>query len=625
MATVTRAARGLARALFGGALFVGGFASAQAAAPTVAKMLEYAPRQEARITTPTAAEQAGCKVELVKAGAGSGWALKDGSGKMLRRFFSSNGRSVDTWSYYKDGAEVYRESDTTGSGKPDQYRWLNAGGSKWGVDLDKDGAIDAWKVISPEELSQEALRALATKNLARLRALLITDQDLQALGLPAEMADAIKDRRKDIKARFEATIAKLTKLSDKAVWLHLETGAPELLPADQTGAKADVIQHPRGTVLFESGGANEWFQVGKLVLVNGAWKAIDAPTAGASVEERGDGKAVDLAQDPKLQKLIEELTALDKKPVGTGADAVKHHLGRADVLEKIIAAVKAAERDPWVRQVADSLSSAVQAGTSLDSTAGTRLASLEKQLKQYMPAGHTLTGYVVFRRMQAEYSVKLAAAKEKEFDKVQKEWVDNLTAFVKAYPKAEDTPDAMLQLGMVSEFLDKEVEAKNWYGQLARDFADRPQGAKAAGAVRRLDLKGQTMRLAGPTLADGNTPYDIDQLRGKVVVVYYWASWNGQAASDFGKLKALAQANKDVAIVTVNLDTTAEEAKAFVAKHSPVGTHLYQKGGLDGPLATQYGVMVLPSVFIVGADGKCANRAGQIGTLEDEVKKVVKK
>src|SRR5207245_7871750 len=54
---------------------------------------------------------------------------------------------IDVWSYYKDGKEVYREIDSTFTGKPDQYRWFNDGGAKWGVDETKDGKIKFWKVI----------------------------------------------------------------------------------------------------------------------------------------------------------------------------------------------------------------------------------------------------------------------------------------------------------------------------------------------------------------------------------------------------------------------------------------------------------------------------------------------
>src|SRR5262249_28760449 len=160
---------------------------------------------------------------------------------------------------------------------------------------------------------------------------------------------------------------------------------------------------------------------------------------------------------PQVQKLVEELTKHDKKtPPSSGPEAVKHHLDRADILEKIVAAVKAQERDPWIRQVADSLASAAQASAT-DTVASKRMATLEGQLVKAVP-GTNLTAYVSFRAMQADYSRQLSL-NPKKFEDVQKAWLEKLTSFVKTYQKAEDTPDAMLQLGMVCEFLGKDVEA----------------------------------------------------------------------------------------------------------------------------------------------------------------------
>lgn len=612
--------RCFARFLLGGTCVFAGARVLAADAPPVAKMLGYQPRHDVAITTPAPAEHASCKVELVKGKVGTGWALKDGQGNLVRRFSSTDGRNIDNYSYFKDGVEVYREVVSTGAKAPDQFRWLNAGGSKWGVDEDKNGTIDAWKAISAEEVSQEVLNALATRNVQKLEACMITEEDMRTLGLPTEMVEDLKAKRKGVKAKFDATLAKLTKLTDKATWLHLETGAPQCLPADQTGARADLVRHARATVLFDAAGSSDWFQLGTLILVGNAWKVTDAPTVGAATsDDKSD--VMDIGKDPKLQAMVEKLTELDKKAVGaSGAAAVKHHLDRADILEQIVAAVKPTERDPWIRQVADSLSSAMQATSKGDATASGRLTSLEKQLTQHV-AGSSLTGYVVFRRLQAEYAVKLTED-PKKFQDVQKDWLDKLTAFVKAYPKAEDTPDAILQLGMVCEVLGKEVEAKNWYAQLAKTFADKPQAAKGAGAALRLDLEGQPVTLTGPLLADGNKTASLEQMRGKTAVVYYWASWNAQAAGDFAKLKALVEGSKgEVALLCVNLDNTPEEAKAFLAKNPLPGTHLHQAGGVDSKLATQYGIMGLPTTFVVGKDGKCLSKSAQVSTLEEEIKK----
>jgi hypothetical protein len=193
---------------------------------------------------------------------------------------------------------------------------------------------------------------------------------------------------------------------------------------------------------------------------------------------------------------------------------------------------------------------------------------------------------------------------------------------VQTYPHAEDTADALMQLGMVSEFVGKEGEAKKWYQVLAKDFADKPTATKALGCIRRLELDGKEFKLAAPNLLSPTEAFDLDQKRGKLVAVYYWASWNNASVGDFAKLKLLLDTYKDLTLVTVNLDTTAEEAKAFLARSPAPGTHVFQPGGLDSPLATQYGVMGLPSVFLIGKDGKVISRTVQVTNLEDEVKKV---
>jgi thiol-disulfide isomerase/thioredoxin len=609
---------------------------AAAATPTAAQILNFKPRQQGvNYSTPAADKQDSCKVELVKGQQGSsGWVLKDEEGNLLRRFFDSNGdKRIDVWAYYKDGVEVYAEIDTTFSGKPDQYRWFNAGGSKWGVDENKDGRIDSWKVISPEEVSQEILQALISRDFARLQPLMLTDAELKALDLPPDQANRIREQLKAAPEKFQETASKLTKLSPKAAWIHLETVAPQCVAPEGSAGRAEVVKHPRGTLLYDNGGSSDWIQTGEMYQVGSAWRLVSAPTPGASAPESANNKggSVSLDDNPELQRLIAELTELDKTvpPPNAGGSSspalAQHHLKRADILESIVAKVKPGDRDPWIRQVADSLSTAAQSDPS-NTVSMTRLLSLEQQLAKALPAGHALTAYVSYREMQADYSRGLPPhGKETNFNKIQEAWLARLAKFIQAFPKGEDTPDALLQAGMVSEFLNKEVEAKNWYKQLKDNFADKPQARKAEGSIARLDLEGKSLVLSGPTLTDPNITFDIDQKRGKVVVVYYWASWNNQCTSDFAKLKGMLDTHAGkLDLVCVNLDNTLDEARRYLQSNPAPGTHLHQDGGLESKLATDYGIQVLPTIFVAGKDGKVVNRNAQIANLEDEIKKLVK-
>ena len=74
---------------------------------------------------------ASCKIETVYNAQKKaiGYALRDGQGKLLRRFADADGKGgMDQWSYYQDGFEVYRETDLNNDRGPDECRWLKPRG-----------------------------------------------------------------------------------------------------------------------------------------------------------------------------------------------------------------------------------------------------------------------------------------------------------------------------------------------------------------------------------------------------------------------------------------------------------------------------------------------------------------
>jgi hypothetical protein len=593
----------------------------------------YRPRQNGVVyTTPTPQEQEKCRVELLKGADGSsasGWLLRDPQGRPLRRFFDSNGdRHIDVWSYYLEGVEVYRERSTKFDKVVDEYRWLNTGGMKCGVSTKGDGKIDFWRMISAEEVSQEILQAIVNKDSDRLKALWITDTEIKALELPDAEVARLRELQAQAQNKFMATANKLA-LTAQVHWERLEASTPQCLPADSSGSKRDMIKYLRSTILYEHNGKHDWLQTGEMIQVGLAWRLVDAPVPGMPTEGTSN-ETVAGAGDPALQPLIEELRRLDADapkvsdatPTANPAVA-RYHLQRATLLQKLLAKVsKSEDRDSWVRQVADSLSAAAQASSPEDKTAYNRLVELAQQTVKAQP-GSALAAYVTFREMSADYAAKLAKVGP-DFAKIQEAWLVRLAKFVQDYPSAEDTPDALLQLGMVSEFLGKEIEAKKWYQQLAMNFADKkPLSEKAAGALRRLDIEGKNFELAGATV-DGKS-FDCSSLRGKVIVVYYWASYTQQSVGDFARFKVLlnSYAGKGVELVSINLDSAPPEAGAPDRSTIP-GIQLAHSAGLDSPLATQYGIMALPTMFLVNKDGKVVSRTVQLATLEEEIKKLLK-
>ena len=133
-------------------------------APSADLAFSFKPVQKnVEYETPPKADFPKCQIKVERKGKISGWVVTGPAGQTLRRFLDTNGDNlVDQWRYYLHGLEVYRDVDANFNNKVDNSRWLNTGGSRWGLDTNEDGRIDEWKVISAQEASREAFEAMKT-------------------------------------------------------------------------------------------------------------------------------------------------------------------------------------------------------------------------------------------------------------------------------------------------------------------------------------------------------------------------------------------------------------------------------------------------------------------------------
>ena len=612
---------------------LGGACTGTARAQTATQILGRAPVQAGVIVaTPTGADLAACKVEQMAWPAGKngvapkGVVVTDGAGKKLRQFIdTAGGTKYNIFSYYVDGVESYREMDANANGKPDQYRWLGVNGSKWGADANEDGTVDTWYTISPEEASQELFAAVQGRNPARLQALLVKEDELKSLNLPAAEIAKLKARVEKAGQRLGATVDGL-KLTDKAKFVYSNFGAPQATPADSFGGTEDLLQHRSGTILIDKGDGKsmELFQTGDLLLVGRAWKLIDGPgTGGSSFEEPNQGNGLEVPDNVKPEAA--ELGQV--KPPANGADMARYHADRAAILEKIVAKTTGSMQTPWLKQLVDAYQGVVESDP-------TRKAEFER-LKAWKDAIFVVEGtteskpYVLFRLISADFAAQSHNAKGPAVLKAQNWYREQLEAFVKDHGKSADAPEGLMRLATASEFSgnkDGELTAKVWYEKLAKDFPEHQHAAKATGAVLRLSSEGQPFQLVGTTL-DGKA-FTQAALAGKPTVVFYWASW-AVSADDLKPLVDLTKLHgAKLNIVTVCLDDEATKADAVKALQTVglAGIHLHSPGGLDGsPLAKSYGIQMIPHMFLLDNAGKVANRNAQGGPgLKDDVEKLMK-
>jgi len=110
---------------------------------------------------------------------------------------------------------------------------------------------------------------------------------------------------------------------------------------------------------------------------------------------------------------------------------------------------------------------------------------------------------------------------------------------------------------------------------------------------------------------DGN-PVRLDDLRGRPVIVNFWASWCPPCVEEFPLLRDAAERHADqrLAIVGIVYRDNSEAARAFMQQMGAEWPAAMDPGE---EVAERYAIFGPPESFFIGSDGVIAGR--QIGQL----------
>ncbi len=162
--------------------------------------------------------------------------------------------------------------------------------------------------------------------------------------------------------------------------------------------------------------------------------------------------------------------------------------------------------------------------------------------------------------------------------------------------------------------------------KLVKEHPKDPVAKQIVQSRRRADAPGPQVGKpfeAELTKVDGTKLTLPKDLLGKVVVVDFWATWCGPCVGEIPHMKEVYAKYKDkgVEFVGISLDRPDSKDKllAFVKANGLGWIQTYSGKYWNDPTARKYGVSGIPSIWVVGKDGKVVTskaRADLEGTLD---------
>ncbi len=601
-----------------------------AAAPNqIQQALSLAPIQKGQVeySTPAAGDFAQCKIQKIKDENQTGIRVVDPNGLTLREFiFAPESNSICQWRYFRDGIEVYRDIDSNGNKKADNYRWFNTAGTRWGVDPNEDGVIDSWNVISAEEVSAELVAALATGDQARFLRVMPTGAELTALGVGEAKLARLKEKALAAPKNFAQAVQNKL-VPEGARWSQFSAIAPSTFPFGTEGSTKDVDYYENAVCTVDAGGREIQMDIGTLIRVGKTWRALDCPqiiTAETMNDLASSRVFIPGALIPKGpgggdggDDLIAELDKIDQQisEAATSAQLAALHAKRADVLQRM-ADSRPEEQGQWLRSMADSISGAIQQGVYPDGVA--RLEALFNSLKE-SGDDKNLEAYVKFRLMTCEYSQQMSST---VWIQAHAKWLSDLEDFISSYPDSPDTAEAIFQLAMENENSGDDAKALERYNEVVTKFPNSSSATKANGAKTRLQCVGKPLPLVGQLLdGEKGRVLNLANLKGRVTIVYFWTTWMQDPDKEADKIKEILAKNqgKTLTVVGVCLDSDPKAATQFLQKNKITWYQMYEQGGMDSKPANQLGIFSVPTIMVIGKDGNVISRNVALPELEGVV------
>jgi peroxiredoxin len=208
------------------------------------------------------------------------------------------------------------------------------------------------------------------------------------------------------------------------------------------------------------------------------------------------------------------------------------------------------------------------------------------------------------------------------------EYVRQATQYAKNFPK--DTPRSVPMLFNAANLCEQrgfKKPALKTYTQIQEQYPDSPYARQIVGVMRRLNLDGQPVQLAGPSLEEGQIA--IEDFAGSPVVVVFWTSASPTFPQELEALQKLQRraAKTSLKFLGVCVDSDVVQVKSFIAERKISWPQILftepAQQGWNNPIATYYG-LIEPTIWVVDQEGKVVTTTAKATELEQHILPLLK-
>ena len=226
-----------------------------------------------------------------------------------------------------------------------------------------------------------------------------------------------------------------------------------------------------------------------------------------------------------------------------------------------------------------------------------------------------------FKKASKDFTTKIRAMIGKDRNGAIKEYTKGAHQLAKDYPN-EIGPHAMLL--EASSLVEDAKEKKAILAELValKDAKFAPIVNRAMGQLKKLEALGKPVAIKFKSL-DGRE-VDLAKMKGKVVLIDFWATWCGPCVAEIPNVKkTYAKLHKQgFEIVGISLDSSEQKLTDYVNKNSMSWPQYFDGKGWNNTLAKEYGISSIPAMWLVDKKGNLVDMNARSG-LEGKVEKLL--